>query len=194
MKRSTAIIGIGALLTNPLQAFILETPQYLWEKKVTKKQKEFAYRCIRYGERYGRGHTLAGIGWMESWFGDDIDHIGEPSRGPFGIKPSTAISTIINPYRKEIPYDLDIIRNKVVPDNLDYLLDNDFKFNADICLVIFYDNHQYFMDKGWSSSAAWRYAYQMYNAGYKWKKKHGRGIIFSERVKFLKSVNLPKTV
>ena len=202
MKRSTALIGIGTLLLNPLRAITtpstkIKTPKEYWDKYLTGEHYAFAYKCIQYGEdNYKRGHTLAGVGWMESWFNSDIDHKGESSRGPFGIKPETAIATITDKYRKwEVPYGLKIIKDKYVPSDIEALLDEDFKFSADMCLAILYDNTKYFELKGWGSSAAWRYGYQRYNAGYNWKKKHGRGMIFSERVGFLRrSVVLPKVV
>ena len=68
-----------------------QTPKEEWVY-ATDAQKAFARKCIQYGQlhRPRRGHSLAGLSWMESSLGAETDHGEEQSYGPFGLGLVTA--------------------------------------------------------------------------------------------------------
>lgn len=179
MDRRTAILGIGGIIVNPLVllASPTETPAVLWKEKVPKLLKLRGKACIKYGERkHGRGHTLFGIYWMESWFGSDVDHEDEDSIGDFAIRPGTGARTLIQ-HGLKVPY------------NLERRL-KEFHYSADLANLIIGDNIDYFLRKGWDPGAAWRFAYQRYVFGKKWRRAGKKGRVYSERVKFAKTIPL----
>jgi len=195
LKRSTfiylgtvgvALLKVQLLLAKDKIAAIL-TPMQEWDKWATDEQKEFARRCIRYGEQQDprRGHTLAGLAWMESSLGLKEDH-GEPSYGEFGMSLGTA-NHIRQKLRKNADLgDLEDWDDATVID----LLENDFEYAADLTLFLFEHHRKWFIDKKYSEHQAWKYAAQKYAGWKKWAIRKTYGDVFNARVKFLKTIKV----
>ena len=145
---------------------------------MSQAQRDFAFKCIEWGEKnYGMGHTLAGIGWMESSLGADTDHGEENSIGEFGLGVTTSrrIKTISpGAYRRlgETP-------------------GGNFKSAATTACLIYFDNIRYI--KQWhrnrgltvTDHEAWQKAAQVYPGGTSWVNRKEYGRVFRIRVAFL---------
>lgn len=195
LKRSTFLyLSTVGLILLKLEILLakdkttkLLTPKQEWNKYATGEQKEFARRCIRYGEKQDpkRGHTLAGIAWMESSLNSEADH-GEPSYGPFGMSLDTA-----NHIRKKLR------KNSALGDLADWsdakviaLLESDFEYAADLTLYLFEKHLRWLIKEKYSKHQAWKYAAQRYAGWNRWTIRKTYGDVFNTRVKFLKTIKV----
>ncbi len=192
LKRITFISVVGWSLVVPSLIIAKKkpkplTPRQEWNKWATPGQKAFARRCIRYGEQQEprRGHTLAGLAWMESSLGLKNNH-GEPSYGPFGMSLRTA-----NYVRQKLRKDLNAGDLEGWSDAAgSALLEEDFEYAADMVIWLFEYHRQWFIDAGYSEHQSWKYAGQRYAGWSKWNTRKTYGNVFNARVKFLRTIKL----
>lgn len=169
MLRATFILGSLGTIISPLWAKRQQTPAEWWVES-TQEQKDFAERVYKIGIKYGnRGHTLTGIGWMESGLGAATDH-SENSFGYFGL---SAVAL------------LDIGAGPEVFDSLQAGILG-LERESFLALDYFALCEKRLRSKGFSKGYSWRAAYQKYNAGSRWKRFKRRGEVFNDRVRFLK--------
>lgn len=195
MKRSTFILsgigGLGAFIHNQsLMARVslsyMLTPKEEWETYTTDEMRNFARKCIIYGEAHGgRGHSLGAISWNESTLSYNIEH-GEPSYGPFGISLRTA-KYVRSVLRKDVSKgDLDTWDDATLILNLEH----EFTYGADMCIFLFRYHMTWFLKNGHEPTKAWKYAAQRYAGWSKWESREKYGDVFASRAKFLKTLDI----
>jgi len=161
------------------------TPKEEWDKWATPEQKAFALKCIQYGQQamIPRGHSLAGLAWMESSLGAKTDHGEERSYGPFGMGLVTA-----NHVRQKLRKDFSLSDLEDWSDEaVIALLEDDFEYAADMAIWLFEYHRIWFIAQKYSPQQSWKFAAQKYAGWKRWRGRKSYGRVFNARVKFLKS-------
>ena len=160
----------------PLLLLVASLSGQNWEKWAgewtTETQRGFAYDAFSIGRQRNRGHTLVGIGWLETSLGEDPEHEGEQSYGPLGLglpkmreyRPGFSDPTLI------------------------WLAETDLEWAGNVALDIFEHELGLLLAEGFDEHAAWMYAYGRYNKGNRWRQFKDRAKLFNKRVRFLKGI------
>lgn len=133
----------------------------------TVAQRGFAYDCFNVGRQRGRGHTLAGIAWMESSLGERQNH-GGVSFGPFGLGLAKMREN----------------RTGLSDPMLIWLAETDLEWAGNVALDVFEHEMDLLVQRGFDERTAWMYAYSRYNKGNRWRRFKGRAETFNRRVRF----------
>ena len=163
MRHLATILCLCAILSS-------QTPDQWWQLSDS-SQRAFADSLYDIGFRYGdKGHTAVGLGWSESSLGADITH-NEDSYKYFGLS------------------EIALLDLGCEVETFDSLKAGLLTLERETFLALDY----YFLQEtrlrrnGFTPAESWFWAYPKYSAGNKYRRFKQRGIIFSERVAFLKT-------